>query len=214
MLSPASRRRREPPIAGPTALDGLFAIALSGMSALGPRWSGPGCCRCCSAGTVYTFSIILAVFLVGLGIGSSVGAPCPPRQRVAAGGPGRVPDAADRRHCLDGLQVASSLPYWPIDPSRCQRPETGPWMMFQLDWCAACGPSCRPLSVGREFPPGPGGRRRAGPGSGRLVGGVYAANTVGAIVGALGFSLLIIPLRHAGRPAVLIGLSAARRCSP
>ena len=48
-------------------------IALSGMSAWAPRWSGPACSRCMLGGTVYTFSLILAVFLIGLGIGSSLG---------------------------------------------------------------------------------------------------------------------------------------------
>ena len=38
------------------------------------RSSGRGCCRCCFGATTYTFSLILAVFLVGLGIGSSLGA--------------------------------------------------------------------------------------------------------------------------------------------
>ena len=35
--------------------------------------------------------------------------------------------------------------------------------------------------------------------SGALVGEVYAANTVGAILGAVGFSIVLIPVgRHAG----------------
>jgi spermidine synthase len=45
---------------------------------------------------------------------------------------------------------------------------------------------------------------------GRLVGGVYAANTVGAIAGALGFSLLVVPrVGTVGAERFLIGLSAA-----
>jgi spermidine synthase len=44
---------------------------------------------------------------------------------------------------------------------------------------------------------------------GRLVGGVYAANTVGAIVGALSFSLVLIPrIGTAGSERVLIALAA------
>ena len=40
-----------------------------------------------------------------------------------------------------------------------------------------------------------------------MVGGVYAANTVGAIVGALGFSLLVIPVfGTVGAERLLIGL--------
>src|SRR5262249_53420302 len=45
---------------------------------------------------------------------------------------------------------------------------------------------------------------------GRLVGGVYAANTVGAIAGALAFSLVLIPaIGTAGAERTLIGLAAA-----
>ena len=49
------------------------------------------------------------------------------------------------------------------------------------------------MPLGRELPAGAGGGRLAGTGSRRLVGGVYAANTVGAIAGAIAFSMLMIP---------------------
>jgi len=63
--------------------------------------------------------------------------------------------------------------------------------------------------MGREFSPGFGGGVLAGQDPGRLVGGVYAANTVGAIVGSLAFSLLLIPLAGTkGSQQVLILLSA------
>ena len=63
-------------------------------------------------GTVYTFSLILAVFLIGLGIGSSLGAMLARRAVRGTGGAGRVPVAADRGHRLDGdhdLAVTSLL---------------------------------------------------------------------------------------------------------
>src|SRR5262249_53899464 len=44
---------------------------------------------------------------------------------------------------------------------------------------------------------------------GRLVGGVYAANTIGAIAGALLFSLLLVPaIGTAGAERALIGIAA------
>ena len=53
---------------------------------------------------------------------------------------------------------------------------------------------------------------------GRLVGGIYAANTIGAIVGALVFSLILVPtIGTAGAERVLIGLaasSALAACAP
>src|SRR6185295_2416554 len=49
-------------------------IALSGATALGAEVVWTRLLGLMLGATVYTFSIILAVFLVGLGIGSSVGA--------------------------------------------------------------------------------------------------------------------------------------------
>ena len=46
--------------------------------------------------TVYTFSLILAVFLLGLGIGSSVGSAIARPHRAAAARARLVPDAAVR----------------------------------------------------------------------------------------------------------------------
>jgi spermidine synthase len=82
--------------------------------------------------------------------------------------------------------------------------------MFQLDlvrclW-AVLPPACL---WGASFPLALGAMAARGQDAGRLVGGVYAANTVGAIVGALGFSMVVIPaLGTAGAQRLLIGLSA------
>ena len=51
-----------------------LAIALSGMSALGAEVVWTRLLSLLLGGTVYTFSLILAVFLIGLGMGSSVAA--------------------------------------------------------------------------------------------------------------------------------------------
>ena len=79
--------------------------------------------------TVYTFSLILAVFLVGLGIGSSAGAAHRARHRVAAARARLVPAAAVRRDRWAAYVLTESLPYWPINPSIA----TTPWFTFQLD---------------------------------------------------------------------------------
>jgi spermidine synthase len=59
------------------------AIGLSGMSALGAEVVWTRLLSLLLGGSVYTFSLILAVFLVGLGIGSGVGAFL--ARRVASG---------------------------------------------------------------------------------------------------------------------------------
>ena len=140
-------------------------------------------------GTVYTFSLILAVFLFGLGIGSSVGSALArnmARPRLALAWvqmllAGAIAWAA--------YMLTQSLPYWPIDPST----SSSPWFTFQLDlvrslwamlpaailWGASFPLALASVANGRQDPA-------------RLVGGVYAANTVGAIVGSLTASLLLV----------------------
>ena len=145
--------------------------------------------------TVYTFSLILAVFLFGIGIGSSVGSVLArglERPRLALGWVqmllcGAIAWAA--------YTLALSLPFWPIDPSI----STSPWYNFPLDLARAFW-VVLPASIlwGASFPLALASVAAKGQDPGRLVGGVYAANTVGAIVGAIGGSLLMVTLaRHA-----------------
>lgn len=167
-----------------------LAIALSGMAALGAEVVWTRLLSLLLGGSVYTFSIILAVFLAGLGLGSGAGAYLgrsgySPRMLlgicqlllVLAGG-------------WTAAMLAHSLPYWPINPSISQ----SPWFNFQLD-LARCLWAILPATVlwGASFPLALAALARRDQDPARLVGGVYAANTIGAILGALGFSLLVVP---------------------
>jgi spermidine synthase len=180
-------------------------IALSGLTALGAEVVWTRLLSLMLGATVYTFSIILAVFLAGLGIGSSVGsllARSIDRPRTALGWCQILLAGAV---AWTAYTIAHSLPYWPINPSL----SMSPWFTFQLDlarsmWAvlpAAC-------LWGASFPLALAAVASRGQDPGRLVGGVYAANTIGAIIGALGFSLLVIPLAGSqGAQQLLIGLS-------
>ena len=84
--------------------------------------------------------------------------------------------------------VPNIAAYWPINPLLNQ-----PLANFQLDMARCCGRSCRPRYSGEPVPARSGGRGVSGQRSGRLVGSVYAANTLGAIVGALSVSLIVVP---------------------
>ena len=193
------------------------AIALSGLTALACRGAlDAHCCRCCFGATVYTFSLILAVFLVGLGIGSSVGAALAQEPRAAARG-ARLGASwgSARAMAWTAWVLTESLPYWPINPSI----STDAWFQFQLDLDAL--PVRRAAGrdpLGRELPAGAGRRSPSkDEDPARLVGGVYAANTLGAIVGSLGASLLLDrldrqPARAAGadRRRGAVGPAAAR----
>jgi spermidine synthase len=165
------------------------AIALSGLSALGAEVVWTRLLSLMLGASVYTFSIILSVFLIGLGFGCSAGALLArvgrPRatlgwmQLLVAGG---VAWAA--------WLLADSLPYWPLNPSL----SPSPWITFQLDLLrslVAVFPAA--FLWGASFPLAIAAVVGPGQDAGRAVGRVYAANTVGAILGSLIFSVFVIP---------------------
>jgi spermidine synthase len=85
--------------------------------------------------------------------------------------------------------LMESLPYWPINTSI----SSSIWYNFQLDlartfWAVLPGP----ILWGASFPLALAAVARKGQDPGRLVGGVYAANTVGAIVGSIVSSLILV----------------------
>ena len=94
-------------------------------------------------GTVYTFSLILAVFLIGLGIGSGLGAFLgrAASARVALGICQWLLTAAI---AWTAVMISESLPFWPIVPEL----SSSPWYLFQLDLVRASGPSCRRRACG------------------------------------------------------------------
>ena len=183
-----------------------LAIGLSGMSALGAEVVWTRLLSLLLGGTVYTFSLILAVFLLGLGIGSSLGAFLARRAasaRVALGASQWLLTAAI---AWTAVMISESLPYWPIVPGL----SPSPWYSLQLDlvrciW-AVLPPACL---WGASFPLALVAVAARGQDPGRLV-EVYAANTISAITGALVFSLLLVPaIGTAGAERVLIGLAGA-----
>jgi spermidine synthase len=185
------------------------AIALSGMTALASEVIWTRLLSLLFGATAYTFSLILAVFLLGIGIGSSAGSALArnmERPRLALGWCqmllcGAIAWAA--------YNLALSLPYWPIDPSL----SLDPWFNFQLDLARGLW-VLLPAAIlwGASFPLALAAVAANGQDPGRLVGGVYAANTLGAIVGALGGSLLLVTWlgsQHAQQALIIIsGLSA------
>ncbi len=193
------------PINNPKSTAVYVVIALSGMSALGAEVVWTRLLSLLLGATVYTFSIILAVFLVGLGIGSSIGATVSrtARPQAALGVcqallAGAIAWAA---YC-----VTQSLPHWPVDPALL----TSPWLGFQLD-IVRCAWAVLPAALlwGASFPLALAAVVVPGRDPGRAVGRVYAANTVGAIIGSLLLSMVVIP-RFGTQEAqrLLIGLAA------
>jgi spermidine synthase len=181
-------------------------IALSGATALAAEVIWTRLLSLLLGATVYTFSIILAVFLVGLGIGSSIGAALARASRqpgLLLAGCQLLLGAAI---AWTGYTVASSLPYWPINPNLTRNV----WDSFQLD-LVRCFWAVLPATClwGASFPLALAAGANRGQDPGHLVGATYAANTVGAIIGAVAASLVLIRLlgtQDAQR--VLIGVSA------
>jgi spermidine synthase len=180
------------------------AIALSGATALSSEVIWTRLLSLLFGGTVYTFSLILAVFLFGLGIGSSLGSAIgrsAARPRIALGWCQMLLCAAI---AWSAYMLTESMPYWPINPSI----TTDPWFTFQLDF-VRCMWVVLPGAIlwGASFPLALAALARRGQDPARLVGGVYAANTVGAIVGSLCASLLLIVWlgsQHAQQVLILI----------
>ena len=183
------------------------AIALSGLTALGAEVVWTRLLSLLLGATVYTFSIILAVFLVGLWAGSSAGSFLARRIRqpkLALAGCQILLAAAI---ALTAYTLAYSLPYWPVDPWL----SLSPWFNFDLD-VARCVRAIFPATLlwGASFPLALAGAAADGEDPARLTGEVYAANTAGSIVGALAFSLVLIPaFGTRGSQSLLILLAVA-----
>ncbi len=171
-----------------------ITIALSGATALGAEVVWTRLLGLMLGATVYAFSIILAVFLIGLGVGSAIGAALGRRSHPqSALGYCQLLLAA--AVAWTAFMLSSSVPYWPINPLL----STSPWFTFQIDLARVLW-TIFPATLlwGASFPLAlaaasrkPASSKEIDPG--QLVGGIYAANTAGAIVGALSFSLILIP---------------------
>jgi spermidine synthase len=206
----AFARKRDPPVGYEPVVPvhgdyRVYAvIAMSGLCALAAETIWTRVLGLLFGSSVYSLTIILAVFLVGLGAGSWIGV--------------RLRDVAKPRPTLAKFQILASvaiwwaarslsvsLPYWPVNPVL----SPDPWFNLQLDFVRACW-AILPATViwGASFPlalaaASPSHERAAFP-------RVYAFNTIGAIVGALAASLILIPwIGVQGAQRVLIGISVA-----
>ena len=182
------------------------AIALSGLTALGAEVVWTRLLSLLLGATVYTFSIILAVFLLGLWAGSSAGsflARRVPQPRMALAACQILLAGAI---AWTAFTLTFVLPYWPVDPLL----SISPWFNFDLD-VTRCLRAIFPATLlwGASFPLALASAAREGEDPARVSGEVYAANTAGSIVGALAFSLLLIPaVGTGGSQQLLIWLAA------
>jgi spermidine synthase len=182
------------------------AIALSGLCALGAEVVWTRVLSLILGATVYTFAIILAVFLLGLGIGGSLGSALSRRSSQPWRDLGFCQFLLTGAIAWSAYWTTRSFPYWAFDPAL-----STPWFNFQVD-VFRCVLAVLPAAClwGASFPLALATARGGGQDPARLVGGLYAANTLGGILGSIGFSLVIIAAFGTQRAQqALIGLSAA-----
>ncbi len=176
---------------GPAALPFLACVvACSGFTALGAAVVWTRLLGLILGGTIYTFSIILAVYLAGLSLGSTIGAALTTRVKhpllalgvfqgilvltlpSAAGHFGAVSNPMD--FIWNGLLRA--------EPKGLGDTLCAMWIVVPSTLC-----------WGATFPLALAALRRQATGLGRCVGLLGAANTGGAVVGALLTSFWLIP---------------------
>jgi spermidine synthase len=167
-----------------------IAIGLSGAIALGGEVVWTRLIAMLLGSTVYVFSIILAVFLVGLAIGSAAASSLLRNIKNPRLAFGWCQFFLAIAIAWTAYMIADALPYLPINPLI----STSPWYTFQLDVMRCLWTILPPtLLFGASFPLALASVAAPGDDPGRLVGGIYAANTLGAIAGALIVSLALVP---------------------
>jgi spermidine synthase len=181
--SPTRRRSLNWPV--------YLTIALSGATALGAEVLWTRLMAMLLLATVYVFSIILAVFLVGLAVGGAGASWLIRKFRRPQLALGICQLLLTLAIAWTAAVITGILPFW----SDAVLTTTNPWQMFFLDlkrvvfailppallWGASFPLACAAAVSSTEDDPG------------RVAGGIYAINTLGGIIGALAVSLVLIP---------------------
>ncbi len=186
-----------------------LVIALSGLTALGAEVIWTRLLGLLLGPTVYTFSILLAVFLSGLALGSSAGAWLSRRVRS----PGKALAVTQGLLLLAipfaAFVIVNVLPHWlsANDPALL-------WQHRMARDLLRASVAMLPAAVlwGASFPFAVATLAYGQANVSRVVSRLYAANTLGAIVGAAGISLVVHPWRGSQFAqqllTALVGLSA------
>jgi spermidine synthase len=181
------------------------AIGLSGLSALGAEVVWTRLLSLMLGATVYAFSIILAVFLAGLGLGSAIGSALTRRRISARTALGVCQILLAVAVAITAFLLARKIPYLPMQSS------PNAWLTFRDD-LIRCVYAVFPAATlwGASFPLALAAAAGKDSDPGSVAGAVYAANTGGAILGALGFSMVLIPwLGTQNAERILVALCVA-----
>jgi spermidine synthase len=168
-----------------------LTIGLSGFCALGAEVIWTRLLSMLFLGTVYIFSAILAVFLIGLAIGGALSSRLTRRGADPAQALGLCQLLLCAGIAYTAVMIATVLPEW----SRIVLAITDPWHTLRTDLQFAAAAILPPAILwGASFPLACAAALRSkSDDPARVTGRVYAANTLGAIAGALLVSLLLVP---------------------
>lgn len=193
--------------AGQAHLRVYLSIGISGLCALGAEVVWTRVLSLMLGPTVYTFSIILGVFLAALGVGSACGSKIAHDRARARTALGICQIALCVSIAAAAFALANFLPYWQGNVNS----TAGPWRDFIGDIArAAIAVAPSALLWGASFPLALGAASGRDGDPARTVGGIYGANTIGAIAGSILFSLWAVPaIGTQGAERLLIALSAA-----
>ena len=189
-----------------------LTIGLSGACALGAEVIWTRLLGMMLGSTVYVFSIILAVYLIGLALGSG-GASWWLRARTGAVTAGQVLGWCQILLAAGIAWTAYLIGGWLPSMTNGILLNGAPWQTFRVDF-ARCLVTILPPTLlwGASFPLACAAVAEPETDSGRVVGGVYAANTLGAIAGALGVSLILVPrtgTQHSQRILLIVSVASA-----
>jgi spermidine synthase len=186
-------------------------IGLSGAVSMGAQVVWTRLLALLFGATIYTFTLILAVFLIGLGVGSALGSWA--ARKLERPGVALLACQVAAIGCVAfaslGINIIVPGLKVPVDAGMYDSPNRG--MRYFVDLlliAVAILPAT--LAWGASFPLALATAARRADDPGHLVGRVYAANTVGAIFGSLFFAIVAIPWLGTGdAQRVMAGLAAA-----
>ena len=186
-----------------------FVAAISGLTALGAEVVWTRQLSLLFGASVYTFSLILAVFLSGLGLGSLLGSSLARRTRIPALALATCQLLLVLAIAYGSRAIVDLLPAWQPTRSFLPQVRSSPDLRFAFDalrTAVALLPAT--LLWGASFPLAL-ATATGGLDAGRPVARLNALNTLGSLAGALVFTLLAVPMLGSHRAQQALVLLAA-----
>lgn len=186
----------------------LPIIAISGFTAILYEVAWTRILAVPFGGMVYAFSAILAIYLVGIALGAALATRLLRHVRAPVALFGALQGLLAAAVAL-GSRLFERLPYWQADAIAWSMGSTARLLLGEA-WIAARIILPPALLLGALFPTAVAIYQRRGREAGASVGAIYAANTVGSILGSLATAFLLIPWIGTLRSILLAGaLNAA-----